>query len=271
MTSVDGGFWRRLRWVNRSLGPRTLWWVAILLGVACVSLGMWLVAAPFRSESTLRWLIAAGMLLSGVAEVASSSTARRPTLARVIGASWVLTGLVVFVVTSLTLYGIALVVGGAIVVGGLIRVGDALTHRGNDRAVQLLAGITNVLGGVLAVGWPAVTLLVLAIVFGVRTIVVGLVEVWSGLSARRGRVVVTPDDRATTAPTLTSRWRLVGAIAAFAVLAGATMISAAVNRVGPTDADAFYDQPDTLPDGPLGPSCAPKRSTPSRLALVRTG
>ncbi|MEP4653163.1 MAG: lipase family protein [Ilumatobacter sp.] len=252
MTSVDGGFRRRLGWVNRSLEHRTRWWIAVLLGVVCIGLGVWLVAAPFRSEATLRWLIAAGMLLSGVAEIASSSTARRPALARVVGASWVVTGLVVFVVTSLTLYGIALAVGGVIVVGGLVRIGDALARRGDDRAVQLLAGITNVLGGVLAVAWPAVTLLVLAIVFGVRTVVVGLVAVWSGLSARRDRRVATSDDRTADATTAPSRWRLVGAVAAFGLLAGATVISAAVNRVGPNEPDAFYEQPDEVPDGPLG-------------------
>ncbi|MEO6654012.1 MAG: lipase family protein [Ilumatobacteraceae bacterium] len=252
MKSVDGGFRRRLTWVNRFTGYRAFWWVSVLVGVACVALGVWLLAAPFRSESTLHWLIAAGMLLSGVAEVASSSTARRPTLARVIGSSWVLVGIVVLVVTNLTLYGTAIVVGSAIVVGGLIRIGEAIAHRGADRPIQLVAGGTNVLLGGLAVTWPAVTLLVLAIVFGVRTIVVGLVTVWSGVSASGRRDDDTIEDGVPTAASVPSRWRLVGAIVTLALVAGATMISVAVNRVGPSEADAFYDQPDTLPDAPLG-------------------
>ncbi len=198
------------------------------------------------------------MLLSGLAEVASSPTARRAGLARAIGASWVLAGLIVLFITSLTLYGIAVVVGSVLVIGGLIRLADAVAHRGSDRAVQLLAGTTNVLLGGLALAWPAVTLLVLAIVFGVRTIVVGLVAVWSGASSRRDRGgAATGDPSATDDPSATmperpSRWRLVGAITALALVAGATGVSVAVNRVGPTEPGAFYDQPDTLPDGPLG-------------------
>lgn len=252
MQSIDGGFGRRLGWVNRVLHHHRVRWVIVAFGIACIALGTWLVAAPFRSESTLRWLIGAGMLLSGLAEVASSTSARRPGLARAVGASWVFAGLVVLVVTGLTLYGIAVVVGGAIVIGGLIRLADAVVHGGSDRAVQLLAGTTNVLMGGLAVAWPAVTLLVLAIVFGVRTIVVGVVAVWSGLSLAGDPDPGTTDEGSATAQQPPSRWRLVGALAALALVAGATVVSVAVNRVGPDEPGAFYDQPDTLPDGPLG-------------------
>ncbi len=255
--TVDGGFRRRLGWLNHSLDDRRWRWVIAAGGVACVVLGAWLVVAPLRSESTIRWVIAAGMALSGIAEIASSASARRPGLAQAVGALWVFTGLVVLGVTSLTLYGIAVVVGIALVAGGVIRLADALTNRGNGQAVQLLAGTTNVLLGGLAVAWPAVTLLVLAIVFGVRTIVVGVVAVWSATSSLRDRQTTITDKSATTAaevshPSETSPWRLAGALVALVMVAGATMVSVAANRVGPDEPGAFYDQPDQLPDGPLG-------------------
>ncbi len=228
------------------------WWVSIVVGLACIGLGVWLVAAPLRSESTLRWLIAAGMLLSGVGEAASASTARRPVLARIIGASWVLVGMVVFVATGLTLYAIAIAVGGVLVAGGLIRIGEAIVHAGSDRPIQVLAGGSNVLLGGLALAWPAVTLLVLSVVFGVRTIVVGVVTVWSGLSPSGRRDEAIGDVGGSDAAPLPSRWRLAGAVVAFALLAVLTTISVAVNRVDPGSTDAFYDQPDSLPDGALG-------------------
>jgi uncharacterized membrane protein HdeD (DUF308 family)/alpha-beta hydrolase superfamily lysophospholipase len=224
----------------------------VSLGAACVATGVWLVAEPFRTESTLRWLIGAGMFLSGAAEIASSPRARRPVLARSIGALWVVVGLIVIVFTTLTLYGIATVVGGAIAIGGVVRLADAMVKRGNDRTVQLLAGTTNVLMGVLASGWPAVTLLVLAVVFGVRTIFVGLVVVWSGLSSLRERDSAPAYEQLPSARKPPSRWRLVGAIAAVALALGGTAVSVTVNRAGRGEPGAFYDQPATLPDGPLG-------------------
>jgi uncharacterized membrane protein HdeD (DUF308 family)/fermentation-respiration switch protein FrsA (DUF1100 family) len=226
--------------------------VMVSLGAACVATGVWLVAEPFRTESTLRWLIGAGMFLSGAAEIASSPRARRPVLARSIGALWVVVGLIVIVFTTLTLYGIATVVGGAIAIGGVVRLADAMVKRGNDRTVQLLAGTTNVLMGVLASGWPAVTLLVLAVVFGVRTIFVGLVVVWSGLSSLRERDSAPAYEQLPSATQPPSRWRLVGAIAAVALALGGTAVSVAVHRAGRGEPGAFYDQPATLPDGPLG-------------------
>ena len=252
VNTVDGGFRRRLGWASSVLHGRDLWWVVIALGVACIATGVWLVAVPFRTESTLRWLIGAGMLLSGVAEIASSPRARRPMLTRSIGALWVVVGLVVLVVTTLTLYGIATVVGGAIAIGGVVRIADAIAHRGNDRAVQLLAGTTNVLLGGLAIGWPAVTLLVLAIVFGVRTIFVGLVVVWSGLSSLRERNDAPAQGQSQPATHPPSRWRLLGAIVAVALALTGTVASIAVNRVGRGEPGAFYEQPATLSDGPLG-------------------
>ena len=249
---MDGGFRRRLGWASSALRGRGAWWMVTLLGVACIATGVWLVDEPFRSESTLRWLIGAGMLLSGLAEIASSPRARRPMLARAIGALWVVVGVGVILVSTLTLYGIATVVGGAIVVGGVVRIADAIAHRGSDRTLQLLAGTTNVLMGGLAIGWPAVTLLVLAVVFGVRTLFVGLVVVWSALSSLRERDTAAADGQSPTATQRTSRWRLVGAIVAVALALGGTVVSIAVNRVGRGEPGAFYDQPATLPDGPLG-------------------
>jgi uncharacterized membrane protein HdeD (DUF308 family)/pimeloyl-ACP methyl ester carboxylesterase len=236
------------------LGDRRWRWTVVASGIVCIALGAWLIADPLRSESTLRWLIGLGLILSGGAEIASSATARRPMLARAVGAGWVLAGVVVLAATGLTLHGISVVVGIALVAGGLVRIADALTHRGADRAVSLLAGTTNVLVGTLAIAWPAVTLLVLAIVFGVRTIVVGVVAVWSGISSGRRQQTVETDERLETADDSlpTSRRRLVGAGVVLALVVGATVLSVAINRIGGDQPGAFYDQPETLPAGPLG-------------------
>ena len=37
------------------------WWVVLALGAACVAVGVWLLAEPFRSISVLAWLVAAAL------------------------------------------------------------------------------------------------------------------------------------------------------------------------------------------------------------------
>ena len=47
-----------------------------------------------------------------------------------------------------------------------------------------LSGVTNVVVGVLALAWPGVTVLVLAVLFGVRTVVSGFGQIALGLRLR---------------------------------------------------------------------------------------
>jgi hypothetical protein len=56
--------------------------VAAVLGVACVLVGAWLAVSPFASLAVLVLLVAAGLLLNGLLELAAarSSLLPRPTL-----------------------------------------------------------------------------------------------------------------------------------------------------------------------------------------------
>ena len=66
---------------------RMPWWLLLLLGLACVAVGLFLTLRPFRSLTVLSWLITAGLLLIGISQVvaAGASTHSRLALLRGVG------------------------------------------------------------------------------------------------------------------------------------------------------------------------------------------
>ncbi len=223
------------------------WWMSLGLGVACIAVGVLLVAWPSRSLSLLVWLVATGLLLSGVSGLLTASVSPRPRLARGIGILWLLTAVVAIGWPGVTLWALAIAVAVGLIAGGCLKVVTALSSEGEDRFILGLSGLTNVVVGVLAVTWPSVTVLALAIIFGVRMIVTGVSDVMLGLRSRRdlGDVGPRPVRRHRSV-------RLVGAVVGLALALGGAVVSASIRGAQPDDPPAFYTAPSPLPDGPPG-------------------
>ncbi len=169
----------------RCVTPRPVpWWTSVFLGVACIVVGVLLLTWPWRSLSLLVWLVATGLVLSGVSGLLTASMSPRPRLALLIGFVWVLTAAVAVAWPGVTLWALAVTVALGLITGGCLKVVAALSGDGEERVVLGLSGLTNVVVGILAVAWPSVTVLVLAIVVGIRTIATGMSQVALGLRAR---------------------------------------------------------------------------------------
>jgi len=235
-------------WAARSAS----WKVVLTLGAACVVVGVWLLAQPFRSASVLALLVAAALVLSGVAELASAAVTPRPWLSRVIGAAWIIGGLVALVWPGITPLALAIMVGVVLVGGGVIKVGTALLDDGDERFVLGVSGVTNIAVGAFAAAWPAVTVLVLAVLVGVRTVLFGIGQMVFAVKLRK--IAADPGDApGVAAATGWPRWmRLGGAFAVLALSLGGLWISVSVHRAAPDGPGAFYSAPSPLPDGPPG-------------------
>jgi uncharacterized membrane protein HdeD (DUF308 family) len=72
-----------------------------------------------------------------------------------------------------TIHALAIVAGMSMVLGGFARLNAAVRARGADRAVAALTGLAGVVFGALALSWPDVTVLVLALFVGARTVIFG--------------------------------------------------------------------------------------------------
>lgn len=256
--------------------------VTITVGVVCALLGAAVVLRPFASLALLVVAIVAGAVVLGVAELvgdddpaATGSAARDPGAGRTRraahavgrprwtraarGGLFLALAVAVLVWPAPTIVVVAVLVGVGLVVAGVLDGVEGVRSSGVDRWARLALGAASVVLGVLALAWPDVTVLVVAVVFGVRLVVLGVRLVLAGVRRRRARA--TPGEGPVAldtpgaapagppAPRRHGRAALAGAVLAFVAAGALATVSVGLQRAAP-QVDAFYDPPDSVPAEP---------------------
>lgn len=160
------------------------WWVRLLIGAVLVVLGVALILSPGAAAVTLAWLVGFGLILHGIEDLVLPGTPR--WLGIVTGIISIGAGIVSLVWPGVTLWALAVVTGIAFLLVGITQVAVALTAR-HDPAWgwALASGVLSVVVGIMALAWPGATALVLALLLGIRTLIVGAVQVILALDSRR--------------------------------------------------------------------------------------
>jgi uncharacterized membrane protein HdeD (DUF308 family) len=163
------------------------WWLSVGGGLALAALGAWMLANPFRSVGVLAALVGASLIVSGVVEVlAQRGPGGLGWPAWVGGGLLVVAGAVVLAWPDITLWALAVVTGASLLVIGMCAIGVALTHRSTTGwQAELALGAVSVVVGAAVLAWPDATLVILAVLLGVRALVVGLLAVATGWQAHR--------------------------------------------------------------------------------------
>jgi uncharacterized membrane protein HdeD (DUF308 family) len=170
------------------------WLLSVVLGAALVLLGVWLLANLYESVTVLAVLVGISLIVTGLAEAValggSAETGGLGVLAWVAGGLLVLTGLLLVAWPDATLWAVAVLAGAGLVVAGAVHAVRALADRGGDadrseRLLELGIGALGVVVGVIVLAWPDATLLVLAVLLGVRAIATGLVAIGAGWRLHR--------------------------------------------------------------------------------------
>ena len=222
----------------------------LVVGVFVVTLALLIVARPLTSLLLLGLYVGISAIVSGVIELGTRHPS--PTWwTRAVSILWIVLGLavIVWLGRSLDLLPVALAI--LLVVGGLASLGDAIfAGRVSQRVLAGAWGITQIGFGILSLTWPVVTVLVVAVVFGLRMLVFGGALVVRGVrtllargSSGRGAAVREPS-RAVRA------WAAAGRYALAVVLIGATVTGWWVDdwlERGAPVVDAFYDPPAQVP------------------------
>jgi len=221
------------------------------MGLVVVALGLLIVFRPLTSLLLLAVYIGASAVVAGAVEIIAPR--RRHRWNRAIGTAWIVAGVGVAVWFGgrLDLLPGALAV--LLIVAGVASVGDALRRGGISRRVLDVAwGGAQIVFGVLALTWPDVSVLVVAVLFGVRTIVFGAMLVVRGV-----RAVLAEGDRTEARPSRPQSrsrraWVAMGryavALLLVAAAAGGSWLNAWLADGAPV-VDAFYDPPEQVPDG----------------------
>ncbi|WP_043603227.1 HdeD family acid-resistance protein [Candidatus Protofrankia datiscae] len=163
-----------------------VWMAGLFLGIAVTVLGVLLVAHPFAATRTLAILIGIGLVLSGIMDMVATARAGEET-ASFFGVLLVIGGIVVLAWPGVTLWTVALIVGICLLVAGVARIAMAGYARGHGRSWGwgVFIGLLAMGIGILALVWPAATVFILAVLFGIELIVHGIGQIALALTVRR--------------------------------------------------------------------------------------
>ena len=219
------------------------WWVLGIVGAATTTLGVLLTVRPLSSLTVLGIYTGISCVLSGLGDLVGRSEGMgRRSL--VTGIGWVLAGIAVLVWLGRSLELLGPFLASLLVVTGVARLLDVRRGTVADRVLAAMSGLSEVAFGVVALAWPDATLLVVAILFGVRTAGFGIALLWRAATARLP--VRLPAARR---PPGRSALRWVAAVVVLAV-AGTTLVVSSQFRQGIPVLDDVYDAPDDVPDEP---------------------
>lgn len=147
--------------------------VILVVGAGVVVLGALIIFRPLTSLFLLGIYVGVSAIVSGVATLVSGGWPPRwwrwP-----LAVLWVLGGVVVLVWLGRSIELLPRALAVLLVVGGLASFGDVVTRgRISQRVLAACWGGAQMVFGFLSLTWPDATLLVVAVVFGVRTLVFG--------------------------------------------------------------------------------------------------
>ncbi len=223
------------------------WWIGLILGVAVVALGLWLMVRPLSSTNLLVLVIGLTLILSGIGEL-SQPRAARPSILD--AAALIVAGALVLVFRGFATSVLAIGIPAALIVIGGLRIIGALRRSGGDKATSIVLAAAAILAGVIALTWPDVTLLVTAVAFGGWTVVFGAQLAWGAIASRLQRHTGDADNASTDGR---HGWfrsaRLLGAIAVLLIVVVAGVASMHAHRRVPV-LDDFYAAPATVPSEP---------------------
>ena len=237
---------------NRTRLPFTLpSWLSLVLGMVTFVGGLLLSVRPFQSLTVLLWLTIGGMLLVGLSRFTSDRDDRLPWTRWIVGAFWLGAALLAAFWPGMTIRTLAWLAGVALGGSGLIKLMGVLDGSRNQRVLRGIAGLAQLIFGLLAFSIPTVTLLLLGPIFGVYVATIGLRLLWAALIPQRTRNAA---DRVSNSE---ANWwpywlRLTGAAVGLAAALGMIVLVVSVRRAQPAAPGPFYTPPTPLPAGAPG-------------------
>jgi uncharacterized membrane protein HdeD (DUF308 family) len=230
-----------LRWTR--LVDRLPGWARVLLGLCCAGAGVLLALRPFTSLTVLVVLLVAGLVISGIGDIATGP--------RVLGVGELVAAVAIAVWPGYALRALPVVVGAGLVLFGLVTAARGLRRVSDEpRLAAVLGGAAAIGFGVLALIWPDAAMVATGLLLAACLVVVGA-RLLVGAVRNRSRVtLLRPSRRKGTL--LQSRIghgvRVLGAAAAMVV--AVALLAAGAGTAAAPRPDAFYDPPSDPPASP---------------------
>lgn len=216
---------------------------SLVIGALAVVVGWSLLFRPFASLTLLLVLVVVGLLVMAAGRFAEVEKPREP-LDLLPAAAYALAALAILVWPGSAVVVVVWVVAASLVIDGAVALAHAVRERGPGRITASIRGAACIILGILAVTWPDIASIVVAVVFGIRILWLGLELVWAGI---RGRVTDSVDEG--PRPWWRRSVSLVVAVATLALALGLAGIGSLVANSTPVPV-AFYTPPADVPAEP---------------------
>ena len=163
--------------------------LVVAAGVVSILIGVLVLAWPGATIKIIAWLFAIQLIIAGVLQlVAAFSPARASggrVLFAVLGALSILVGLLCLREPLQTALVLGLLIGAVWVIQGVVGLVDAIGgERGSGRGWMIASAVLSIIAGVVVLVYPGASIVILTWLFGITLIVVGILLVAGGISAR---------------------------------------------------------------------------------------
>jgi uncharacterized membrane protein HdeD (DUF308 family) len=187
-SSADGG----VAWLDEARAERMTWWLAIAAAVTSVVVGILMLVWPHATLFVGAVLFGLWLLVHGIVRIvnaitASAADAGSRTLTGVVGVLFVLAGVFSLRHLLLSLVAVATVIGASWLIAGIVELVGAFggRHPGPLRLIAAALGVIMILGGLVILIWPGPSLTTLVYLTGIWLLLTGVVQLILVLRTRR--------------------------------------------------------------------------------------
>ena len=161
------------------------WWLFLILGLVSVIAGILAIVYPSITLLALGIFAGVSLLMIGIMEIveaiAGDSEARAITA--IVGVLSLLAGLVCLRRPGESLLAIVIVLGFWLIIEGVIRFIRSFSEL-EDRALLMLLALADIVIGVLILALPDLSLVTLAVLFGISLLFRGVFAIWTAFKLR---------------------------------------------------------------------------------------
>lgn len=164
---------------------KAVWWIFFILGVVTAALGVLVIFRPLAGAYGLAVLIAATLIVSGIADMLGAAQWRHSWVPIAWGVLSIAAGIAALVWPDITLWALAVVIGIVLIARGTMRTAASIVSRPPIWGFWLIVGLIELAAGIVALVWPEITILALAIVIGIDLLIAGIAGISFALRTRR--------------------------------------------------------------------------------------
>lgn len=151
---------------------RTPIWLRALAGITIIAVAIEVLLKPFNSLALLILVIGLTLIIDGLAKLQEASSNQDSS--SVTGILLILAGLALWLWPNITTQAIAIVAGLGLLFSGGMDLLNSLNGTSPYRVSLFIKGMAVLTFGLLALSWPDVALMVVAVAFGFKLLIMGL-------------------------------------------------------------------------------------------------